>query len=88
MGTFVAGMDTATDKVYVARGSYGTLLCHRTAHMLNLIKINKEAVVANFVTGETTQTIVEEFKDSFEGLGKMKGVQVQLHLNPEITPVF
>ena len=87
-GTFVAGTDTATDKVYVARGSYGTLLCHRTADMLNLIKINKEAVVANVVTDETTQTIVEEFKDRFQGLGKVKGVRVQLHLNPDIKPVI
>ena len=87
-GTFVAGTDTATAKVYVARGSYGTLLCHHTADMLNLIKINKEAVVANVVTDETTQTIVEEFKDRFEGLGKVKGVQIQLHLNPDITPVI
>ena len=58
-----------------------------TISTANLIKINKEPVIANVVTDETTQTIFKEFKDRFEGLGKVNGVHVQFHPNLEITPV-
>ena len=89
LGMFVVRIATEqfthTTKVYVARGSYGTLMSHHTAEKLNLIEINKNAVIANAVTNSNAESIAGEFSDRFEGLGK---VQVEIHLNPDVTPVI
>ena len=88
VGTIATEQFTHTTKVYVAQGSYGTLMSHRTAEKLNLIKINKKAVIANLVTNSNAESIAEEFADRFEGLGKLTKVQVKIHLNPEVTAVI
>ena len=88
VGTIATEQFTPTTKVYVAQGSYGTLMSHRTAEKLNLIKINKKAVIANLVTNSNAESIAEEFADRFEGLGKLTKVQVKIHLNPDVTPVI
>ena len=63
-------------------------MSHHTAEKLNLIKINKKAVIANLVTNSNAELIAEEFSDRFEGLGKLTKVQVKIHLNPDVTPVI
>ena len=88
VGTIATEQFTHTTKVYVAQGSYGTLMSHHTAEKLNLIKINKKAVIANVVTNSNAESIAEEFADRFEGLGKLAKVQVKIHLNPDVTPVI
>ena len=88
VGTIETEQFTHTTKVYVFQGSYGTLMSHRTSDKLNLIKINKKAVLANLVTNSNTDSIAEEFADRFEGLGKLTKVQVKIHLNPDAMPVI
>ena len=75
-------------EVYVAQGSYGTLMSRHTAEKLSLIKINKKAVIAKVVTNSNAESIADEFADRFEGLGKLANVQVQIHLNPDVTLVI
>ena len=74
--------------MYVARRSYGTLMSHHTAEKLNLIKINKNAVIANVVTNPNAESIAEEFSERSDGLGKLSNVKVDIHLNPDVTPVI
>ena len=88
VGTIATEQLTHTTKVYVARGSYDTLMSHHTAEKLNLIKINKNAVNANVVTNSNAESIAEEFSERFEGLGKLAKVKVEIHLNPDVTPVI
>ena len=88
VGTIATEQFTHTTKVYVAQGSYGTLMSHSTAEKLNLIKINKKAVIANLVTNSNAELIAEEFADRFEGLGRLTKVQVKIHLNSDVTPVI
>ena len=88
VGTIATEQFTHTTKVYVARGSYGTLMSHHKAEKLNLIKINKNTVIANVVTNSNTESIADEFADRFEGLGKLAKVQVEIHLNPDVTSVI
>ena len=88
VGTIATEQFTHAKKVYVAQGSYGTLMSHRTAEKLNLTKINKKAVIANLVTNSNAESIAEEFADRFEGLGKLTKVQMKIHLNPDVTPVI
>ena len=44
---------------------------------------------ANTVQSEETITsnLLKEYADLFRGIGKMKGVKVDLHVDPAITPV-
>ena len=55
----------------------------QTAEDLGLVK------VANTVQSEETITsnLLKEYADLFRGIGKMKGVKVDLHVDPAITPV-
>ena len=61
-------------------------MSHNTAEKLNLIKINKKAVIANVVTNSNAGSIAKEFADRFEGLCKLAKVQVQL--NSDVPPVI
>ena len=88
IGTIATEEYSHTTKVYVAQGSYGTLMSHQTAEKLNLITINQQAVLAYMKTSSNAESIAEEFADRFEGLGRLSKVQVQIHLNPDVTPVI
>ena len=79
---------TQTTKVYIAQESYGTLMSDHTAEKLNLITINKKAVISNVVTNSNAESIAEEFADRFEGLGKLAKVLVKIPLNLDVTPVI
>ena len=59
------------------------LIGFQTAEDLGLVK------VANTVQSEETITsnLLKEYADLFRGIGKMKGVKVDLHVDPVITPV-
>ena len=85
--TLTSGKKTDVQKVYVAEGSYGVLLGKCSAENLGLIKINQEALVANVESCTDTATLVHEFRDRFEGLGKLRDHQVKLHIDPEVQPV-
>ena len=45
-------------------------------------------MLANVKTSSNAESIATEFADRFEGLGKLSKVQVQIHLNPDVTPVI
>ena len=59
-----------------------------TAEKLNFIKINKKAVISNVVTNSNAGSIPGEFPERVEGLGKLTKVKVEIHLNPDVTPVI
>ena len=52
-------------------------------------------LVTNAISKESNQTkeekyvkeILEEYKDRFEGIGKLKGIQVDLNVDPDFKPV-
>jgi len=74
-----------TDKMvktvmYVIDDNTVNLLSCETSVELNLI---------NFTNAVNTSmdSVVESYKDRFEGMGKMKEVQVSLHINTEVKPV-
>ena len=79
----------AQDKtwVYVTMGNERALLLRDSAETLNLIKIDREAIVSEINTASPTPTqTCQEFQDLFTGIGKLKGVQLQLHINKDIHP--
>ena len=64
---------------YVVSGRSGSLISAETAAALGLIKF------ANMIT--TKSPILQQYPDVFNGIGKLKGVQVQLHIDENIDPV-
>ena len=89
MGKFEAIVESITRiapaTFHVIKGHTNTepLIGFQTAEDLGLVK------VANTVQSEETITsnLLKEYADLFRGIGKMKGVKVDLHVDPAITPV-
>ena len=89
MGKFEAIVESNTRiapaKFHVIKGHTNNepLIGFQTAEDLGLVK------VANTVQSEETITsnLLKEYADLFRGIGKMKGVKVDLHVDPAITPV-
>ena len=86
MGKFDAIVESNTRITFhVIKGHTNTepLIGFQTAEDLGLVK------VANTVQSEETisSNLLKEYADLFRGIGKMKGVKVDLHVDPAITPV-
>lgn len=89
-GTFHAMFESKqrlTDgEIYVVRGHNGSLLSYKTASELGLIKLNINAVQQNgdMITVDQLDT---QFPGLFSGIGKLKNIQVKLHIDPSVKPV-
>ena len=72
----------ATFHVITGHTNTNPLIGFQTAEDLGLVK------VANTVQSQEiiTSNLFKEYADLFQGIGKMKGVKVDLHLDPAITP--
>ena len=75
---------------YIVRGGSGPLISSKTATKLNLIHFN-ESVRTEFVNQVEEESIEQkakrDFPEIFEGLGKLKNVQVKLHIDQSVKPV-
>lgn len=60
-----------------------TLLSCNTSEDLGLVTFTQ----VDTVCPESTQNILEDFKDRFSGIGKMTDIQVKLHIDPEVKPI-
>ena len=67
---------------YVAQGSSGSLLSWETSKELQLIDIVRE-----IKSESASQRLVEEYSDLFNGLGKLKNVEVKLHIDKTVVPI-
>ena len=71
---------TITD-VYVMKGKASNLLSYETAEKLGLITFIKKMDEVSF------DKVVDYYKDRFDGLGTMKGVQFKLNINEDVKPI-
>ncbi|XP_064629303.1 uncharacterized protein K02A2.6-like [Lineus longissimus] len=75
-------------EVLVIKGAGLSLLSSDTATALGVLRVGPEV---NAVVGDRSKIdeIVQEFRSKglFDGLGKIKGRQIELELNPEVRPV-
>ena len=71
--------------MYVTKGNERALLSRDSAKILNLIKINQDAIVSEINTASPTPTqTCQKFEDLFTGIGKLKDVQLQLYINKDV----
>ena len=64
----------------VVKGMNGSLMCYKTAQAFDLIKIQENTITQ-------ASQIMDEFADCFSGIGKLKGFQVELHIDKSIKPI-
>ena len=79
----IAGNHVVYAPVYVVKGSNGCWLGYDTSVELGFLHI------ANTVTSNLLENhpIASKFSELFHGLGKMKDVQISLHIDKSINPV-
>lgn len=72
---------TMHTRMVIAAGNTGSILGYKTCVDLGIV-----TVTVNKISCEP-EDIFEEFKDIFEGIGKLKNVKVKFHIDEDITPV-
>ncbi|KAI0210788.1 hypothetical protein LSAT2_004428 [Lamellibrachia satsuma] len=82
---------TVSSTLYVTREGKGDLLSYETAVLLGYVpEICEVNEVGESIPEKTTDRyskLCEEYRDIFEGIGKLKGVQVKLHIDETIQPM-
>ena len=86
LGTFsalvrVEGKEIEAEFV-VINGEGAALLGRETAIQLGVLKLG-----SLICTVTSSETIMSDYKEIFEGVGKLKDYQVKLHVNPDVPPV-
>ena len=86
LGTFsararVEGKEAEAEFV-VINGEGAALLGRETAIQLGVLKLGNQ-----ICTVTSKETIMSDYKEIFEGVGKLKDYQVKLHVTPDVPPV-
>ena len=76
-----------TETFYVVKGRADNLLSCSAAEQLGEVTFAQVSALAATPCPTSQEKLLKEYEDRFAGIGKMKGVQVKLHINPNITPV-
>ena len=71
---------------YVTRGNHGSLLGHETATELGLIKVEPK-ISAIAEQPSTVEKLKTEYQDIFQGIGKLKDFQFEIHVDENVEPV-
>jgi transposase InsO family protein len=92
IGLFDATVDTGkrkcTETFYVVEGSSGSLLSWSTSKRLGLITtVEHLDRQPTSVLSTSTDALITQFSDLFDGLGKLKDVQVELHIDETVPAV-
>ena len=87
--TLARGEKEIAEPVYVVRGQGDTALLSRgAAKHMGLVEYHLDLTTSTPlpIMGETRQVtidLVKEYKDVFSSLGKLRGVKVKLHMDPD-----
>ena len=91
VGSFKAVIKSAkaesTEQFFVVKGASGSLLSWDASRRLGLISITVHNVTSTEKSQGSEDAPVEEFNDLFVGLGKLKDVQVSLHIDDSVPAV-
>ncbi|KAJ1115552.1 hypothetical protein NDU88_003775 [Pleurodeles waltl] len=76
-----SGNRSTEAKFYVVAGDRGTLLGCHTAEDLELVFFARQ------IYDNQVERLLQEFPQLFEGLGRLKGRCIKLHIDPNVVPV-
>ena len=72
-----------TATIHVTKGSSGCLLCYESAFEMQVIP-----EISVFTSGSTkVEYLCQKYSSIFEGICKLKDVEIDLHIDPDIQPV-
>lgn len=77
----IADRDTVAD-FYVINGTGKSLLCKDTAQQLDVLRLGPQIQQISSV-----DDLEASYPECFTGLGKLKGYQAKVHIDPDIKPV-
>ena len=69
--------------LHVLQGSHGSLLSYSTAVALGILDIQLHHISST----PMCEQLFRQYTSLFEGIGKLKGTEVQLHIDTKVTPV-
>ena len=69
--------------VQVLRGNHGSLLSYKTASALGILDLHINEIKESSLSHD----IEKKFPDLFNGIGRLKDVEVQLHIDSTLEPV-
>ena len=89
VGTIRYGDKIVNTVIYVVKENVETLLSGEVCEALQIISFNEAEVrsVENEDLAPEVKELQEEFPGVFEGLGKLKGHKVHLHIDESVKPV-
>lgn len=70
-----------SSEIYVSENDIDPLLSSKTSQDLGLIKVNVNLIESS------SEYIISKYPKLFSGIGKLKDMQVHLHIDPKIHPV-
>ena len=73
-----------TSLIHVLEGNHGSLLSYQSATDLGILDMHLNHVASKKSVHEG---LCQTHPDLFRGIGKLKGVEVKLHINPSVPPV-
>jgi hypothetical protein len=73
-----------TTLIHVLKGNHGSLLSYKTARSLGIVDIQLNQVKQQPLGHEH---LVQQYSHIFHGIGKMKDVEVKLHIDETVTPI-
>ena len=90
LGTFTATVKFNNASTFVpllvVKGRNGNLLSYHTAQKLGLITVSVNTATITDRDTNNSESLKEQFKSLFRGIGKVPNKEVKLHIDPDVTP--
>ena len=87
LGSFEANLTVKNNEklstLHVLQGSHGSLLSYATAVDLGILNMQ----INNVMNTLTYEQLLKQYPALFHGIGKLKGTEVKLYIDPTVSPV-
>ena len=74
----------SVETFFVVEGKTGCLVSWKSSQRLGLVQVVQSVEQSE---SNRVESLVESYSDLFQGLGKLKGFQVQLHVDKDVQPI-
>ena len=74
----------SVETLFIVEGKAGCLVSWKSSQRLGLVQVVR---VVREPEANKVESLVQSYSDLFEGLGKLKGFQVHLHVDKEVQPI-
>ena len=90
-GKFTASVETSkkiiTSTFYIISGDYGSLLSYDTSVQLELVPEINSVTAKSEISSRKVDNLVKQNSVLFQGIGKLKDREIELHIDESVQPV-